>query len=308
MTESISLWRQERAVNGRFLSMTRHRCPSGDTTFLGPLGIGLDLLSAIGQFGTWYEAHRLADASKAQFEERRVPWLNEALDQWIREHSDKAGIAVDITESLVRESDKILAKLVEIESMDVPEVLLVKAGRVADYIDDVTGVCGQIVSRLVDVSESRTEWKPEIRPSRQVVEESLRENGDSELIWPTVALGAAALLIPGVGAQVAGGLFGLAIKQHFDRGSRSKIRSRLAQYRSLLRLNVAASQLLGTTTLARRFLERQGLPEGTRLYAVSRESMEVQLVLGPERSRPWYARLFTSSRAPVLRPLAAPTD
>ena len=248
--------------------------------------------------------------SEAQFEERRHQWLNDILEQWISEHRGQPGLSLDVTQSMIAEGDKLLDKLLEQERMDVPQALLLKVARIADFFDRFNETWTAIHARAIEQSGSNAEWRLPAQSSKQAADvfiASAREAGSGGLgNFFVGALGAVVMLVPVVGPTVGGGMMGGAVGSEIDRRALAKRAKRLAEFPQLLRLRIAASQAVTTSTTVELFLSKQGLPSHTHLYAVDAGNNETQLLLGPARGRPWFLRPFTSSRAPSLVAVESP--
>ncbi len=307
-----SLWEQGRASNGRFASMRSHQCPGGSSSVLGPIGVGLDAISVVAQFGIWYEMHKMNELAATQFEERRLAWLSQVIDQWVVEHRDGSGIKLDVTSAVSREVGKLVEKVTDLEKLDVPQVLLLRAARLADYIDAMSFLWAKVLQLLVTASASDSNWQFLPAPSTETVDlmfSNLRSSaGDGTGAWWQGAIGVAAMFIPVVGPGIGGGLLGGAISEGLDRKSKLKKLARLESYPELLRLGIAADQLLHLAAFTTTFLERQQLPKGAGLYAVERKKDEAQLVLAQESRRSWLERIFSPAAPLRLRPLAGPGE
>jgi hypothetical protein len=91
MANATSLFEIGRRDDGTQLPWIPHTCPTGDCSFLGVASIGLQAISTAAQVGIWWELHDMKNLSKAQFEERRIGWLDDIANQWINEHRNISG-------------------------------------------------------------------------------------------------------------------------------------------------------------------------------------------------------------------------
>lgn len=309
MKSSYSLWQQGRGADGRIASMTLHACPS-ESIVLGYASLGVHALTAVAQFGVWYELRQANELAAAQFEERRNQWLDEALAQWITEHRDSAGVRLDSTRALGIEASKLVERLLAHDDMDVPQVLLLKVERVANYLDDLTAVWRTLHRELVSASNSDPTWVHDAPTSAVLVEQALDGARDDAQSLPgatraAAALGFAAWFVPAVGPLFGGSILGGAVVREIDKQRAEKRANRLAEFPQLLRLSVAAQQAAEGLLRFESFLERQGLPEGIHLFAVDAGPHRAQLLLGPGQATPWYRRMFRRAERPLLRTLPA---
>jgi hypothetical protein len=305
-----SLWEQGRASNGLFASMRPHHCPGGSSAVLGPIGLGLDAISAVAKFGIWYEMHKMNDLAVTQFEERRLTWLSQVIDQWVAEHRQGNGIKLDVTSAVSREVGKLIEKLTDLEKLDAPQVLLLRAARLADYMDEMSFVWAGVLQLLVLSSSSDPQWQFVPTTSTSTVEMIFSElragAGNAADAWWRGVFGVAAMFIPVVGPGIGGGLLGGAIGAGLDRKTKLAKLTRLEAYPELLRLGVAADQLLHLAARSTAFLNDQQLPMGAALYAVSMTREEAQLVLAQDSGQSWLGRLFSPKPRLQLKPLRAP--
>ena len=309
MTESYSLWQMGRDVAGRFSSMVPHQCPQSASLDLGMVAPAMSAVTAVAQFGIWYELHQMNRLAAAQFEERRIQWLNGIVDQWIDEHRDKSGLEVDVTLAMAREAEKLLGKLTEDDVMDVPQALLLKVSRVSDYLDELCATWCTVQQRLVEASGSDEVWLANSMSSRAIAEHLLyveepEEEGSSVVEWAVGALGVAALFVPVVGPAfgggVLGGLIGGKVGAWFDPDPMDRLR----EYEELYRFPIAVERVLGIVGGVEAFLERQVLDHGSHLYVVG-DGAGARLLLGPDRAPSFMTRLSGHVR-PQLRALPAP--
>jgi hypothetical protein len=193
--ESYSLWQMRRATDGHFSSMIPHACPISSSVALGTIGFGMQALSTIAQFGIWYEVNRMNKLGHAQFEERRLQWFDQILEQWIAERREAPGLKLDVTAALFTEGHKLLQKLSDLDDMDAPQVLLLKADRVAQYLDTLSTFWCLTLAQLVTHSGWDPKWIIEPTSSADIVEalieETENEHSDSSSDWFKGALGIA---------------------------------------------------------------------------------------------------------------------
>jgi hypothetical protein len=310
MKEAFSLWQQGRDPgSGRITSMTPHTCSTDESLYLGTISIGLQALEVIGTFGIWYELHKKNVIDSAQFEERRHAWLNDVLDQWIAEHQHTPCIKVDTTKHLIKETDKILDKLKEEEKFDVPQVLLLKCSRIAEYFDELSLMWASILNNIVVESKSDRAWIVPFKESDAQVKEWISklhsENAkDNSGRW-LAALGISSLLFPFISPIIGGGLIGAGIRNEFKKHSNEKKITHIEDYPDLLKLILAGEQLLAIFNIVEEFMARQEFNTGTILYAVPKTDKS-ELYLGPDKAVPWYKFIFKKSVTPKLKMLPAP--
>ncbi|MGE0827266.1 MAG: hypothetical protein AB7G75_30030 [Candidatus Binatia bacterium] len=308
--ESYSLWQMGRAADGHFSSMIPHVCPISSSVALGTIGFGMQTLSTIARFGIWYEVNRMNKLGTIQFEERRLQWFDEILEQWIAEHQEAPGLKLDVTAALCTEGHKLLQKLSDLADMDAPQVLLLKADRVAEYLDTLSTFWCLALAQLVNHSGSDSKWIIEPASSADIVEtlieETENEHSKSSSDWLKGALGIATWFIPVVGPLIGGGLVGTAIGNVFGRRTILREIGRLSEFPELLRLPIAAERLVIISTTVEEFLEKQEVESGTTLYGASHGKSEVALYLGPEYQQPWYRRLL--GKRLRLRAIEAPPE
>lgn len=307
---SYSIWEPGRDLEtGRFSSMVPRACPS-ESFLITNVPLGIEAVAALGMFGAWYEQRQEPEQAHAQWEEPRVRSLDQILDQWISGHRDTPGVALEATQELGREAEKLLGDLVEGIHVDVPSAVTLKLGHVVDYIDQLSAFWGTVLSALVEISQSDKAWSVALRPSREIAQEIVRSGMDEATYekpnWWQEALGAGSLTMPIVGPILAGSSAGWLIAHLQDRRQHRELMKRLADYSELVSLYVAKNQLLVVATMVTRFLEAQSLGTNTALYARSVFPGKSMVLLGPKTARRWYAKLFTRAWERRLVGLAAP--
>ena len=312
MKEAFSLWQQGRDPgSGRITSMTPHTCSTDESLYLGTISIGLQALEVIGTFGIWYELHKKNVIDSAQFEERRHAWLNNMLNQWIAEHQHTPGIKVDTTEHLIKEAEKILVKLTEEEKFDIPQVLLLKCSRIAEYFDELSLMWASILNNIVVESKSDRAWIVPFKESdaqvKELISELHSENAKGNSGRWLAALGISSLLYTFISPIIGVGLIGAGIRNEFKKHSDEKKKiTHIEDYPDLVKLILAGKQLLKIFRTVKDFMERQEFNTGTMLYAVPKTDKS-ELYLGPDKAVPWYKFIFKKSVTPKLKMLPAPT-
>lgn len=312
MMVEYSLWQQGRDLTtGRYASMARHVCPTSASSYLGMIDVGLEIFQTVAVFGIWYELHKKNVIDSAQFEERRHAWLNDILNQWIAEHQHTPGIKVDTTQHLLRETYKILDKLIEEKKFDIPQVLLLKCSRIAEYFDELSLMWASILNNIIVASKSDKAWVVQFKGSdtqiKELISEVRSENAkDNSGRW-LAALGISALLFPFISPIIGVGLIGAGIGNEFDKHSFKKIIAHVEDYPDLLKLILASEQLLSIFAVVEEFMMRQELYTGTILYAVPKTDIS-KLYLGPDKAVPWYKFIFRKPETPKLKMLPAPEN
>jgi hypothetical protein len=299
--------------SGRFSSMVPHACP-GESLLLSGMGVGLQALTGLAVFGIWYEQRTQRKLQQAQWEERRVNWLDSILNQWIAEHSEIPGVAVDATLALQREVEKLTDALIENAQVEIPEIIHLKLERVSNYIDELDSKWSMVLSLLGDASDSDPIWRdiPSMS-SEQLAQETLEELADETQfrindIWQGV-MGLAAGFVPVVGPAIAGGTLGWLVGDISEKRNLRKRIDRISEYPQLLRINFAVDQLMTTRQLVDVFFNEQELPADYRLYGTTRGlDMDAELRLGPSWPSAWYRRPFVRFAQPRLLPVPSPLE
>jgi len=263
LDEQYSLWEMGRAPDGRFSSMIPYACPLADSVVLGNIALGLGAVIATLQFACWYETRKMRELAQADREERRrIPWLNHIMDQWILEHRHNNGVRADITLSVAREAGKMLARLIELRDMDVPQMLLLKVKRLSDYFEDLGRFWSDCLRVLANASKSPEGWK--IDTKMVLKEETDRRMKEFE--------------------HAGGGLWSTV---HKYLGGPDH--ERALAFPELIRIQVSAEHLVRVFRLVNGFLAYQTPKWGTRLYLIGAGS-NTTLLFGPDcpRSETWY--------------------
>jgi ferredoxin len=267
MNESYSIWEMGRTQDGRFSSMVPHACPMADSFLVGPLLIGVGAVGiAALQFANYYQSRKMYELDKARFEERRLRWLNDIVQQWVKEHRSSLDVRVDVTVAVARESEKLLWSLLETPLLDVPQTLLLKVKRLCEYFDRLSGFWSECLFRLASASRSEEGWyecySVSVDDEVEAYRETYRETARSQ----------------GLFDNILGFLFG---GPDYEKAE---------LFPELLHIQVSALRLVRVCQLVNSFLSFQDPAWGTRLYLVPQDSGTVQLRFGPAfpRSETWY--------------------
>ena len=222
-----SLWEQGRDLaSGKIVSMTPFKSLGEAGTLgsiplgIGPLGAAGMTLSAVAQFGIYCEMRRMNLLKEAEFEERRHGWIDDISRQWLEEHAIGTGIVRDVTEAVSTECLKMWRKVCENEKTDVPQSVLLRISRMADFLDRNYELIATATTGVVKISKSPRSWKlPTDGESKSIAEAMLKaqaeENQKVRGTWWAGLLkllgGFPLLLIPGAGPFAAGGAWGVGL-------------------------------------------------------------------------------------------------
>jgi hypothetical protein len=284
--------------------------------------MGIEAVESIAVFGLWYEQHQMNKVTRAAYEERRLGWLDDIVELWIAEHRSEPGLVVDTTTKLYDEVDTLLEKLVDVELLDVPQILNLKLSRLSDYLDEQAAFWSRVLQTLVEASASHDGWRLDVPSSYDATQEVLTgaeaETRSSSKTWLLSVLGLGAFCIPLFGPAVVavgtiagglgGGLLGGGVGSALDKRTARKRTEVLRRHQDLLRLLIAIEQVGGVLDAVDRFLSEQEIPPGYHLYGRGRNGGDLQLLLGPERSRSLLRRIVSPQGAPQLRTLPKPVE
>lgn len=220
-------------------------------------------LSAIAQFGIFYELHQLRRLQEAQFEERRLGWLDAILNQWIDEHREACGIRFAVTDRVAIELNKLTEKLTENPKMDIPQVLVMKLDRVADFLQENYRLQAQVLNLLVETSGSDSEWSlADDLDFLEVARQRLRD-----AIWYAGVergknikrglLGSALFLVPFAGPILGGGAIGGSATAAWMSHSSMKAYEPLLETPELARFLILKETLTLSHQYLGEFLRRQ---------------------------------------------------
>lgn len=292
-TTSYSMWEQGRNLaSGQIVSMTpieASRAACGQS--LGLITPGAEALSALAQFGIYYELHKMNKLMAAQFEERRHGWLDAIIQQWIEEHRDTFGIQRRVTDALAAEVTKMTEKVAETSQMDVPQVLLLKLDRLTDFMEQHYRLQASALNALVKISSSNDSWlydlNVDLRESSLALlraekdqSENIRRQGAAK-----AAIGVPLFFIPFVGPFLGGGSIGWgateAYHAHRDVGQLEK----LEKFPELLRFLFVHTHLTSASNELCFFLDSQGWRRKVSLLVSESKSRKLDLTLAPLRKR-----------------------
>lgn len=244
----------------------------------GPVGGAGMALSALAQFGIYCEMKRMNLLKEAQFEERRHGWIDDISRQWIEEHSGNEGIISDVTEAVAVECRKMWRSVCENEKVDVPQAILLRLSRMADFLDYNYDLVARASNEVVRASKSAKGWNLDTTETsnaivRALVEAEAAENQRIRGKWwsgPLKLVGGVPLFfIPAVGGFAAGGAWGAGLVETvtFLRTANLDF-ERIEDKIPLLRFELAVERVLGASAQLRHLLEGQRFKASHRLGAV----------------------------------------
>jgi hypothetical protein len=299
------------AANTRFSSLARHACPP-ESHSLGKLPLDIRDVASLGAFGRWCERQQDGELVRPVHDDPLLDRLDETLDRWIHGHRSVPGIALDATQTLGQEAEKLLGVLVDDGSVEVSEAVTQKLRRIVDYFEQVNVLWSATLCALVDASESDDAWRVVHRPSREIATELIQHGMEDAAYrktgWWLGALAADSLILPLVGPILRSSSAGWLITHLQDRRQHRQLMKRLGDYSDLVALHVAKNQLLVVATTVTRFLASQPLGAQAVLYARGTADGESAVLIGPRTARRWYARPFRKRWDRRLTALAAPID
>lgn len=194
----------------------------------------------------------------------------------------------------------------------MPAAVTFKLSRVVEYLDQLNAFWGTTLSALVEASGSDQAWPVALRPSAEVAQEiiqgGMEESAYKKRDWWMGAINAGSLILPIVGPILVGNSAGWLIAHLQDRRQHRQLMKRLADYSELVSLYVARNHLLVVAAMMDRFLAAQPLGTNAALYARSVMPGQSAILLGPQKARPWYARVFARRWEMRLAPLPAPQE
>jgi hypothetical protein len=291
VTTSYSLWEQGRNLgSGQIVSMTpieASRAAFGQS--LGLITPGAEALSALAQFGIYYELHKMNELMEAQFEERRHGWVDAIIHQWIEEHRDTFGIQRRVTDALAVEVAKMSEKLADTSKMDVPQVLLLKLDRLTDFMEHHYRLQASAFNALVKISGSSDSWSYDLNVDlRESAMASIRAEKDQSatLRWQgatKAAIGVPLLFIPFLGTWVGGGSIGWGVTEAYTEHRKVERLKKLEEFPELLRFAVVYTYLTSASNALCSFLAMQGWHRKASLLVCERKNRKIDLILAPLR-------------------------
>lgn len=310
---AYSLWEQGRDVaSGQIVSMTPFS-PSNGGGLLGsvPLGGAGMALSAVAQFGIYFEMRRMNHLKETEFEERRHGWINDISSQWIEEHKHTSGIRRDVTVAVSRECQKMWEKLCANEMIDVPQSVLLRLSRMTEFLEWNYAIAASASNSLVTASMSDDQWNLEPSLDSEAIATELvrlHTTGTKELKgkWWTGPLkvigGLPMFLVPGVGPFVTGGALGSGAVDAFSFLTTTHVDFEvLADKIPLLQFGIAAERLEIASRQIDYLLEHQEFKKPMRFAALENDARKVDFLLEPVS-----AGSFFRNEKVSLKPIAVP--
>lgn len=305
---TYSFWEMGRNVGtGRIASMNPIE-PTAAASELGSFSLGSAslALSAISQFGMYLEVRKLGVLRAAEFEERRHNWLIDITDQWIEEHRDTHGILRDVSAAVVKECEKMWEQVCDNQKVDVPQTLLLRLKRMAEFLDWNYKVAAHANNRIVEATGSDEEWflDPDLS-SETVARLLLDELADvpKRDFWGGLMKCIAGLplfLVPGIGPVLGGGAIGMGIGDMIYKGRMSEAElQRLLDKLPLLQFCMAADVTDKAVGQVGYLLTKQKFRNPMRLLAAQSENNEVSFFL--DRAKP-----VKTKKMPKLKPVPPP--
>jgi hypothetical protein len=296
------------AENGRFSALFPRACPP-EAFSLAKIDLDIRDVATLGGFGLWCERRQSEQVAGPTGEAPVVDPLDAILDRWIREHASTDGVALEETQALGQEAEKLLGILVEDSSAQMSAVVSRKLAQIVDYLEQLNAFWAVTLSALVDASGSDDAWRVVQRPSREIAREIVSNGMDDASYdksgWWFGAIAGNSLLLPIVGPILRRTSAGWLITHLQDRRQHRQLMTRLTDHTELVSLYVAKNQLLVISAMLTRFLAEQRLGAQATLYATRVCQGRSEVLLGPPRARRWYARPFARRWEMRLRPLAA---
>lgn len=291
-----SLWEQGRDLSsGQIVSMTPFNLPGGSGALGsiplggGPIGAVGMTLSAVAQFGIYCELRRMNLLKEAEFEERRHGWIDDISTQWLQEHSTGPGITRDVTEAVSIECLKMWDKVCENKKTDVPQSVLLRISRMADFLDRNYELIAAGSNQIVNISKSPKSWILSTEDNSKTIAESLVEEDaeENERIrgpwWrgPVKLVGGFPLfLIPWVGPFAAGGAWGSGLAQTIDFLKTRKLDfERVEDKIPLLRFGIAVERLDAAANQLSYLMEEQNFTTPVRLGVTESEEGKLDFLV-----------------------------
>jgi hypothetical protein len=305
---AYTYWEQGRNLaSGQIVSMIPID-PSSTASSLGGMTLGPSglALSAIAQFGIWMEMRKMNKLREAEFEERRHSWITDITNQWVEEHSKAHGILRDVTESVGKECEKMWEKACDNDKVDVPQSVLLRLKRLAEFLEWNYAVVAFGSNQIVEASDSDEKWVLDPNASSeemalQFLSEAATEHRGSW--WKGLLKSVAGLplfLIPGIGPIAGGGAVGYGIGEMIGRARFSDADlETLHDKLPLLQFGIAASLLDSASQQMNYLLNAQEFQKPMRFLAVETASDEVSFLL--DRVTP-----TKTWRAPKLKSVPLP--
>jgi hypothetical protein len=312
VTDSYALFDCGRTKEkGRFSALLPRACPP-ESFPLAKIQLDIRDVATLGGFGLWRARWQTEHVAEPTGDTPAVDPLEAILDRWIGEHASTAGVALDETQDLGQEAEKLLGILVEDSSAQISPAVSRKLAQIVDYLEHLNAFWAATLSALVDASKSDDAWRVVQRPPRVIAREIVSKGMDDASYdksgWWFGAIAENSLLLPLVGPILRRTSAGWLITHLQDRRQHRQLMKRLTDHTELVSLYVAKNQLLVISTMLTRFLAEQRLGTPATLYATRVCDGQSEVLLGPRRARRWYARPFSRRWEMRLRPLAASVE
>jgi len=141
MNPGESIWLRQVGKDGRIFKWLPYSCPSSGGQSLATVNIATEVVQTAAQIGIWYELRKtrkvqenILEIDSANFEERRLKWLFQAMQVWIEYQNASPGLDLSSSTSLKKEIIGVLQALSKESKMDVPQVLLFYANDIQNQL------------------------------------------------------------------------------------------------------------------------------------------------------------------------------
>lgn len=312
---AYSLWEQGRDVaSGQIVSMTPFS-PSNAGGLLGsvPLGDAGMALSAVAQFGIYFEMRRMNHLKEAEVEERRHGWINDIASQWIEEHKHTSGIRRDVTVAVSRECQKMWEKLCANEMTDVPQSVLLRLSRMTEFLEWNYSIVASAANGLVTASGSDERWILESTlNSKSIATEMVRTHAkgtkEKKGEWwsgPLKVLGGLPMFfVPVVGPYGTYAATGYGLAEIHDFMTTTHVDFEILQDKvPLLQFGIAAERLEVACRQIDYLLEQQEFRKPMRFAASENDARTVDFLLEPVTAGSWFRKEKVS-----LKPISVPSQ
>jgi hypothetical protein len=310
---AYSLWEQGRDLaSGQIVSMTPFN-PSNGGGLLGsvPLGGSGMALSAVAQFGIYFEMRRMNHLKEAEFEERRHGWINDIASQWIDEHKHTSGIRRDVTMAVSRECQKMWEKLCKNELIDVPQSVLLQISRMTEFLEWNYAIAASAANTLVKASGSDVQWilEPTLNSesiATEMVRTHAQDTKEKKGEWwsgPLKVLGGLPMfLIPVVGPYGTYAATGYGLAEIHDFLTTTHVDFEILRDKvALVQFGIAAERLEIASRQIDYLLEQQEFRKLMRFAASENDARTVDFLLEPVTAGSWFRKEKIS-----LKPITVP--
>jgi hypothetical protein len=312
---AYSLWEQGRDLaSGQIVSMTPFS-PSNGGGLLGsvPLGGAGMALSAVAQFGIYFEMRRMNHLKEAEFEERRHGWINDIASQWIEEHKHMSGIRRDVTVAVSRECQKMWEKLCANQSTDVPQSVLLRLSRMTEFLEWNYAIAASASNSLVSASGSDDQWvlEPTLDTSKiatELVRKHAQVTKEKKGEWwsgPLKVLGGLPMFfVPVVGPYGTYAATGYGLAEIHDFMTTTHVDFEILRDKvPLLQFGIAAERLEIASRQIDYLLEQQEFKKPMRFAALENDERTIEFLLEPVT-----ADSFFRNEKVSLKPIAVPSQ